>query len=106
MSEKPVLKVSFKYYYMGYKLNPNVKTPDLFSRILPKTKYNIIINDSNPDIIISDKQICPVNKYITPIITIFHTGENYKPNYSQYHFSLAFDRIDDSRHIRINSLSY
>ena len=106
MIDKPILKVSFKYYYMGYKLNPNAKTPDIFSRILPKTKYNIIVDDSNPDIIISDKQICPINKFVKPIITMFHTGENYRPNYLQYDFSFAFDRNNDTRHIRINSLSY
>ena len=42
MSENPILKISFKYYYNGYKYNPNAKTPDIFSRILPKTKYKII----------------------------------------------------------------
>ena len=30
MSEKSIIKVSFKYYYHGYELKPNAKTPDIF----------------------------------------------------------------------------
>ena len=57
--ENKKINISFVNYFPGYKYNPSLRTPDIFSRILPKTDYDIVVNYSQPDIIISDKKICP-----------------------------------------------
>tara|TARA_B100000929_G_scaffold45911_1_gene32652 strand:- start:18809 stop:19681 length:873 start_codon:yes stop_codon:yes gene_type:complete len=101
---KKTLKISYVNYFGTY--NPSLRTPDIFSRIFPKTKYEIILDNSNPDIIISNSQRCPIRKDLVKSVTFFHTGENYRPNYSQYDYTFAFDRLEDRRHIRVTSLSY
>ena len=102
--ENKKINISFVNYFPGYKYNPSLRTPDIFSRILPKTDYDIVVNHRQPDIIISDKKICPTKS--NNVVKMFHTGENYRPNYNQYDYSLAFDHSNDSRHVRVTSLSY
>ena len=97
-----IIKISF--ISGGHKYNPLRKTPDIFSRILSQTNYKIIINNIQPDIVISNNRTCSTK--FTNVIKIFHTGENYRPNYNEYDYSLAFDYSNDPRHIRVTSLSY
>jgi len=66
------------------------------------TKYNVIIDNNNPDIVFytvysNTHMLWDMNK----VVKILYTGENVKPNYSECHYSLSFERNDDIRNYRL-----
>ena len=65
-------------------------------------KYNVIIDNNNPDILFYTVYGNNHMKYdMNKVIKILYTGENYRPNYNECHYSLSFDYLDDDRNYRL-----
>lgn len=69
---------------------------------LLKLRYDIIIDQENPDIVIhsiygNSHLRYDMNKHIK----ILYLGENYRPDMNNSHYSLSFDYSDDSRNYRL-----
>jgi alpha(1,3/1,4) fucosyltransferase len=65
-------------------------------------KYNIILDNNNPDILFYTVYGNNHMRYdMNKIIKILYTGENYRPNYNECHYSLSFDYSNDERNYRL-----
>ena len=65
-------------------------------------KYNIVIDNNNPDILFYTVYGNNHLRYdMNKVIKILYTGENYRPNYNECHYSLSFDYSTDSRNYRL-----
>lgn len=65
-------------------------------------KYNVIIDNNNPDILFYTVYSNNHLKYdMSKTIKILYTGENRRPNYNECHYSLSFDYSGDSRNYRL-----
>ncbi len=81
---------------------PNFMFEDNYFYDLLKTEYEVIIDDKNPDLLFHSVYSRNHTKYdSTKVIKILYTGENYRPNYSDSHYSFSFDYSEDPRNYRL-----
>ena len=87
--KSPVLKLSFD--------NFGDIPQEIFLYALMK-RYRIVIDNKNPDVSISSVF---GNKIISPdVIRILYTGENIRPNLTDYDYNIGFDHCTDERYLR------
>lgn len=78
-----------------------IPTDNYFYNLL-SLKYEVTIDNTNPDILFFTVYSNSHLKYdMNKVIKILYTGENYRPNYKECHYSLSFDYSDDVRNYRL-----
>jgi hypothetical protein len=90
------IRVYFSDFWDNFLMDDNY-----FYNLL-STKYNLIIDEVNPEILIYSLFGNNHHKYDrSRCIKIFYTGENRRPNYDECDYSLSFDYTDDNRNYRL-----
>jgi hypothetical protein len=65
-------------------------------------KYDVIVDNENPDILIYSIYGNQHLRYdMSKVIKILYLAENFRPNFDECHYSFTFDRIDDERNYRL-----
>jgi hypothetical protein len=65
-------------------------------------EYKVEIDNENPDILFYTVYSDNHMRYdMSKVIKILYTGENFRPDYTQCHYSLSFDYSDDPRNYRL-----
>ena len=98
---KQKIKIAFADFWNGFIYDPTNITisnyDNVFYQILSE-KYDIEINQSNPDYLIFSA--FGNSHYNYNCKKIFYTGENLRPNFSICDYALTFDYMDDNRNYR------
>ena len=92
---KPILRIYFTDFWPDFDINNNY-----FKNIL-ETKYDVIIDQENPDILIFS---CYSNDFLKyeNTIRIFYTAENIRPSFWECQYSISFDyNLYGNRNIRL-----
>jgi len=93
---KKTIKITFSDFW------PNLIPTDNYFYDLLSIKYNVIIDDINPDIVFFSVYTNNHMRYDSnKVIKILYTGENRRPNYNECHYSLSFDYMNDNRNYRL-----
>lgn len=84
---------------------PNFRKDDNYFYHLLKTEYNVLIDDSNPDILFHSVDYERKQEHLRfdngKTIKIFYTGECVRPDFNKSHFAFCFDYSDDPRIYRL-----
>lgn len=65
-------------------------------------RYNVEIDNENPEYLFYTVYSDNHKKYdMNKVIKILYTGENYRPDYTECHYSFSFDYLDDPRNYRL-----
>jgi hypothetical protein len=65
-------------------------------------EYDVEINNDDPDLLFFTVYSNNHKKYdMNKVIKILYTGENFRPNFTDCHYSLSFDYMDDTRNYRL-----
>jgi hypothetical protein len=79
----------------------NIPNDNYFYNLL-SLKYNVIIDDINPDIVFCS---CYGSSHFrfdkSKVIKVLYLGENMRPDFNTFDYSFSFDRIDDERNYRL-----
>lgn len=81
---------------------PNFLPKDNYFYNLLSLKYKVIVDEENPDILfhsVYSKEHLKYDK--NKVIKILYTGENYRPDFNESHFSFSFDYMNDNRNYRL-----
>jgi len=90
------IKITFSDFWPNF-----IPTDNFFYHTL-SLKFNVIIDDINPDIVFHSMYTHNHMKYdMNKHIKILYTGENYRPNYNETHYSFSFDYLNDDRNYRL-----
>jgi hypothetical protein len=81
---------------------PDLIQNDNYFFNLLSLKYNVVIDEVNPDIVFHSVYTKNHLKYdMNKCIKILYTGENRRPNFNESHYSVSFDYMDDNRNYRL-----
>jgi hypothetical protein len=90
------IKITFSDFWPNF-----VPTDNYFYNLL-SLKYEVIVDDINPDIVFHSVYSKNHMKYdMNRHIKILYTGENYRPRFEESHYSLSFDYTNDKRNYRL-----
>ena len=90
------IKITFCDFWDNF-----IPTDNYFFNLL-SMKYDVEIDHQNPEIVffsVYSKTHFRFDK--SKVIKILYTGENYRPNYNDCHYSLSFDYLEDNRNYRL-----
>ena len=81
---------------------PNLDPTDNYFYNLLSLKYKVEIDLHNPDILFHSVYTNQHRNYDSnKVIKILYTGENFRPNFNDSHYSFSFDYMDDDRNYRL-----
>ena len=80
----------------------NFQQTDNYFYHLLSMKYDVEIDDKNPDIVFYSLFGSENKKYNKDaFIKVFYTGENRRPDFNECNYSISFDYLDDNHNLRL-----